>query len=39
MHCNFGIDLTNTIKMENPQLGAAEVKEEIKGGVPEGCRP
>jgi ribonucleoside-diphosphate reductase beta chain len=31
MHCNFGIDLINTIKMENPQLWTPEFREEIKG--------
>src|SRR5574343_569006 len=30
MHCNFGIDLINTIKMENPHLWTAEFKAEIK---------
>ncbi|WP_036170130.1 ribonucleotide-diphosphate reductase subunit beta [Massilia sp. 9096] len=30
MHCNFGIDLINTIKMENPQLWTFEFKEDIK---------
>jgi ribonucleoside-diphosphate reductase beta chain len=30
MHCNFGIDLINTIKMENPQLWTAEFREEIR---------
>jgi ribonucleoside-diphosphate reductase beta chain len=30
MHCNFGIDLVNTIKMENPHLWTAEFREEIK---------
>jgi ribonucleoside-diphosphate reductase beta chain len=30
MHCNFGIDLINTLKMENPQLWTAEFREEIK---------
>jgi ribonucleoside-diphosphate reductase beta chain len=30
MHCNFGIDLINTIKMENPQLWTAEFKDEIR---------
>jgi ribonucleoside-diphosphate reductase beta chain len=30
MHCNFGIDLINTIKMENPQLWTPEFREEIK---------
>jgi len=29
MHCNFGIDLINTIKMENPQLWTAEFRAEI----------
>src|SRR3979490_1928963 len=30
MHCNFGIDLINTIKMENPLLWTPAFKEEIK---------
>jgi ribonucleoside-diphosphate reductase beta chain len=30
MHCNFGIDLINQIKLENPQLWTAEFKAEIK---------
>src|SRR5213082_2036106 len=30
-HCNFGIDLINQIKLENPHLWTAEFKEEIKG--------
>ena len=30
MHCNFGIDLINQIKLENPQLWNAEFKGEIK---------
>lgn len=30
MHCNFGIDLINSIKMENPQLWTAEFREELK---------
>jgi ribonucleoside-diphosphate reductase beta chain len=30
MHCNFGIDLINTIKLENPQLWTADFKTEIK---------
>ena len=29
MHCNFGIDLINQLKLENPQLWTAEFKEEI----------
>ena len=30
MHCNFGIDLINQIKLENPQLWTSAFKEEIK---------
>ncbi|MEW7848295.1 ribonucleotide-diphosphate reductase subunit beta [Massilia aurea] len=30
MHVNFGIDLINTIKMENPQLWTPAFREEIK---------
>jgi ribonucleoside-diphosphate reductase beta chain len=30
MHCNFGIDLINTIKLENPHLWTAEFREEIR---------
>ena len=29
MHCNFGIDLVNTIKLENPHLWTNEFKAEI----------
>ena len=29
MHCNFGIDLINTIKLENPHLWTEEFKAEI----------
>src|SRR5258706_323628 len=29
MHCNFGIDLVNTIKMENPHLWTAQFREEM----------
>ena len=29
MHCNFGIDLINTIKLENPQLWTPEFRTEI----------
>ena len=29
MHCNFGIDLINQLKLENPHLWTAEFKEEI----------
>ena len=29
MHCNFGIDLVNTIKHENPQLWTNQFKDEI----------
>src|SRR3546814_1210292 len=30
MHCNFGIDLINTIKLENPHLWTASFREEIR---------
>jgi ribonucleoside-diphosphate reductase beta chain len=30
MHCNFGIDLINAIKLENPMLWTPEFKAEIK---------
>ena len=30
MHCNFGIDLINQIKLENPHLWTADFKAEIK---------
>src|SRR5258705_8687399 len=29
MHCNFGIDLINTIKLENPMLWTADFRQEI----------
>lgn len=29
MHCNFGIDLINTIKLENPELWTEELKSEL----------
>jgi ribonucleoside-diphosphate reductase beta chain len=31
MHCNFGIDLINQLKLENPHLWTADFKAEIKG--------
>jgi ribonucleoside-diphosphate reductase beta chain len=30
MHCNFGIDLINQIKLESPQLWTPEFREEIR---------
>ena len=30
MHCNFGIDLINQLKLENPQLWTTEFKAEVK---------
>jgi ribonucleoside-diphosphate reductase beta chain len=30
MHCNFGIDLINTIKLENPKLWTPEFRDEIR---------
>ena len=29
MHCNFGIDLINTIKLENPNLWTQEFRQEL----------
>jgi ribonucleoside-diphosphate reductase beta chain len=31
MHCNFGIDLVNQIKLENPHLWTAAFREELVG--------
>ena len=31
MHCNFGIDLVNQIKLENPHLWTAEFREQLQG--------
>jgi len=31
MHCNFGIDLINQLKLENPHLWTPEFKKEIEG--------
>jgi len=31
MHCNFGIDMINTIKLENPQLWTTDFRNELKG--------
>ena len=36
MHCNFGIDLVNTIKMENPHLWTPEFREEIRALMKKG---
>ena len=36
MHCNFGIDLINQIKMENPNLWTPEFREEIRGLIQRG---
>ena len=36
MHCNFGIDLINTIKQENPHLWTNEFKAEIRGLIQKG---
>ncbi len=30
LHCNFGVDLINTIKLENPHLWTNEFRDEIK---------
>jgi len=36
MHCNFGIDVINTIKLENPHLWTPAFREEIKGLIQHG---
>src|SRR5438105_14402858 len=36
MHCNFGIDLVDTIKMENPHLWTPEFREEIRALMKKG---
>ena len=36
MHCNFGIDLINQIKMENPHLWTTQFREEIRGLIKKG---
>jgi ribonucleoside-diphosphate reductase beta chain len=36
MHCNFGIDVINTIKLENPHLWTTEFREEIKSLMQKG---
>ena len=36
MHCNFGIDLINQIKLENPHLWTNEFKEEIQALMQKG---
>jgi ribonucleoside-diphosphate reductase beta chain len=36
MHCSFGIDLINQIKLENPHLWTSEFREEIKALMQRG---
>jgi len=36
MHCNFGIDMINQIKQENPHLWTEEFKKEIQGLMKKG---
>jgi ribonucleoside-diphosphate reductase beta chain len=36
MHCNFGIDLINQIKMENPHLWTPEFRDEIRWLIQKG---
>ena len=36
MHCNFGIDVINTIKLENPHLWTAEFRAEITDLMQQG---
>ncbi len=36
MHLNFGVDVINQIKMENPHLWTSEFREEIRGLIQKG---
>jgi len=36
MHLNFGVDVINQIKMENPHLWTSEFREEIRGLMQKG---
>ncbi|PPC82143.1 MAG: ribonucleotide-diphosphate reductase subunit beta [Methylotenera sp.] len=36
MHCNFGIDVINTIKLENPHLWTPAFREEIRALIQKG---
>ncbi len=36
MHCSFGVDLVNTIKMENPHLWTKEFRDEISALMQKG---
>ncbi|MBC7945673.1 MAG: ribonucleotide-diphosphate reductase subunit beta [Burkholderiales bacterium] len=36
MHCNFGIDVINQIKMENPHLWTSEFRDEIRSLIQRG---
>src|SRR5262249_38494276 len=36
MHCNFGIDLINTIKLENPHLWTPGSRDELGGLIKRG---
>jgi ribonucleoside-diphosphate reductase beta chain len=36
MHLNFGVDVINQIKMENPRLWTAEFREEVRGLIQKG---
>lgn len=36
MHCNFGIDVINTIKLESPHLWTTEFRDEIRGLIQHG---
>ncbi len=37
IHLNFGIDVINQIKVENPHLWTAEFQEEVRGMLTEAC--
>jgi ribonucleoside-diphosphate reductase beta chain len=36
MHCNFGIDVINQIKLENPHLWTPEFRDEVRGLLRKG---
>jgi ribonucleoside-diphosphate reductase beta chain len=36
MHLNFGVDLINQIKLENPHLWTSEFREEVRGLIQKG---
>jgi len=37
MYCNFGIDVINQIKMENPHLWTPQFRDEVRDLIRTGC--